>query len=332
MKKLHHHKNTQSKSGFTIVEVTLVTAFVAMLLIAISTVIMSISAIFQKGLTLKGVNTVGRNLITELTTAINAAPSIDSASLCNMYATTAASTEKQDCLQNAANKYIFQEKTGGYRDPRTNTTSPVQYYGIFCTGNYSYIWNTYYGVQANETIRLQYLDKNGNRHTIPEDYSNDEPLRLVRFEDKTYHACTQNVTSDYRMKNGLYGDSAGGSSNLELNMTQLDNGQLYKMQTEPQQGFLESSDSDVNLDLYELVIFPPSQDMVTLRAFFAGTFILATNNGDVNIMRGGDYCDPGGAGLEDGQTSSNLFDLGSGFNYCGINKFNFAARTAGSGI
>lgn len=97
----------------------------------------------------------------------------------------------------------------------------------------------------------------------------------------------------------------------------------------PQEGFLESSESNTNLDLYEFVIFPASQDAVTLRAFFAGSFILATNNGTVNIVRGGEYCDPTSYGVD---TSGNLFDLGSGFNYCGINKFNFAARTAGSSI
>ena len=329
-------KKTQSKqstrSGFTIVEVTLVTAFIAMLLIAIATVIMSISAIFQKGLTLKGISTVGRNLITELTTSINAAPSIDSASLCNMYATSASDVDKQNCLRNAANKYIYQEKLGFFRDPVTNVDSPVQYYGIFCTGNYSYIWNTYYGIQAKQTIRLRYRDTYGTVHTIPENYSRDEPLRLVRFEDKTYLACTQNVNSAYQMINGLSGSVSGSSDTIELNMTTLKNGQVYNMPTEPQQGFLESSDSDVNLELYELVIFPPAQDMVTLRAFFAGTFILATSNGDVSVTRNGDYCDPSGVGLADGVTASNLFDLGSAYNYCGINKFNFAARTAGSGI
>lgn len=325
-------KLSETKPGFTIVEVTLVTAFVAMLLIAIATVIMSISAIFQKGLTLKGVNTVGRNLITEFTTAINAAPSIDSASLCNMYLSgdSANRINREACLQDAANNYIFQERMGDFHNNKTNEDyHDVQYYGVFCTGTYSYLWNTYYGAQSNHTISLTYLDNHGDRKTIPGP-DDDESLRLVRFEDKTYHACTQNVNASYQMTNGFYGDPSGASSDhVNIDMTQLDNGQPNLMSTEPQQGFLESSDSDVNLDLYEFVIFPPSQDMVTLRAFFAGTFILATNNGDVNIMRGGDYCDPSGAGLD---TSSNLFDLGSAFNYCGINKFNFAARTAGSGI
>ena len=65
----------------------------------------------------------------------------------------------------------------------------------------------------------------------------------------------------------------------------------------------------------------------------SGTFILATLRGDIDIMRSGDYCSLG-TQFEDkngnmvGDTSS-LNNLGSEFNYCAINKFNFAARTAG---
>ena len=93
----------------------------------------------------------------------------------------------------------------------------------------------------------------------------------------------------------------------------------------------------MTLWLYELTMFPISQDQVTLRSFFAGTFILATNNGDVNIVRSGDYCSMDGKGLnidadKETDAAGNVQSLGSGFNYCGINKFNFAARTAGSGV
>lgn len=145
-------------------------------------------------------------------------------------------------------------------------------------------------------------------------------FRLVRFEDTNYNACVQNVDASYNIKPEFKNATAG---NPIIDMKELANGVRIEL-ADPQDGFLESSESDVNLDLYELVFFPISQDAVTLRAFFSGTFILATNNGDVNIMRTGDYCDLA-------QTGADILDLGSGFNYCGMNKFNFAARTAGSG-
>ena len=74
--------NLQStKSGFTIIEVSLAMSFIAVLLIVIALTISGIMTTFQKGITLKSVNTVGRNLISEFTTAVNLAPSVDSTSL-----------------------------------------------------------------------------------------------------------------------------------------------------------------------------------------------------------------------------------------------------------
>ena len=103
MKKLN---NRQTKNGFTLVEVTLVTAFVSMLVIAIALIFTQISAIFQKGLTLKAVNSVGRNLVSEFTTTINSAPSIDSVSLCNMYISESEPTKRNECKNEGAFRYL----------------------------------------------------------------------------------------------------------------------------------------------------------------------------------------------------------------------------------
>lgn len=320
MKKLN---NRQTKNGFTLVEVTLVTAFVSMLVIAIALIFTQISAIFQKGLTLKAVNSVGRNLVSEFTTTINSAPSIDSVSLCNMYISESEPTKRNECKNEGAFRYLYNERLGMSRETvEGGEDKTVQYFGAFCTGHYTYLWNTYYGIKEGYTLRLKYKTDESNEHTLPEG-PNDSPFQLVRFVDRNYNACTQLIDQSYKVKN-FWNDE----QHPEIDMTILANGAPYYMSA-PQEGFLESSESNTNLDLYEFVIFPASQDAVTLRAFFAGTFILATNNGTVNIVRGGEYCDPTSNGVD---TSGNLFDLGSGFNYCGINKFNFAARTAGSSI
>lgn len=312
-----------TKSGFTIIEVSLAMSFIAVLLIVIALTITGIMTTFQKGMTLQSVNNVGRNLITEFTTAINAAPSIDATSLCNVY----AKNNTADCIRDGAFKYIFQERLGTTTDSATNETKDgVQYFGLLCTGRYTYAWNTYYGIKAGQYISVKY--NNGSSvTTIPQTPDDEKTIfRLVRFEDSTYNACTQNVDSYYNIENEFKNYTY---ANPTIDMTERENGVSLQIAT-PQEGFLESSESDINLDLYEMVIFPISQDTVTLRSFFSGTFILATNNGDVNIVRTGDYCDPHSTNT-DGATGSPL-NLGSGFNYCGINKFNFAARTAGSSV
>ena len=68
-------KLTQStKKGFTLVELSIALAFIGALLISIAVILINILAIYQKGLTLKSVDSVGRGLIDELSSAINTAP------------------------------------------------------------------------------------------------------------------------------------------------------------------------------------------------------------------------------------------------------------------
>ncbi len=316
--------SVESKAGFTIIEVTLVTAFMAMLMIAIAVITTSIAALYQKGITLKTVNSVGRNLITELTTSINSAPSIDSTSLCNTL--LQGDDNIQRCIQNNAYNYIYRSWEGVAENPDTHLNESVQYGGIMCTGNYSYVWNTHYGIESGNTLRIRYAD-NASGHVSVLSNGDDGPFKLVRFRDRTYRACSNMIPrNNYDALTNEYNNSH------IIDITQFANG-LTNVTTDFQENFLEAS--DLSLSLYELTIFPVSQDSVTLRSFFSGTFILATERGGVNIIRTGDYCKVGEDLTEDEApdgNASDIFSLGSEFNYCGINKFNFAARTAGSGV
>lgn len=315
--------SAESKAGFTIIEVTLVTAFMAMLMIAIAVITTSIAALYQKGITLKTVNSVGRNLITELTTSINSAPSIDSTSLCNTL--LQGDDNINECINDNAYNYIYRSWEDEAENPDTHLNESVQYGGIMCTGNYSYVWNTHYGIESGNTLRILYTDSNNNENML---MSTDEnPLKLVRFRDRTYRACSNMIQ---RNNYNALTDEYNNSHTIDIRF--LANG-LRNITADFQENFLEAS--DLSLSLYEFTIFPVSQDSVTLRSFFSGTFILATERGGVNIIRTGDYCKVGedltNTEAPDGN-ATDIFSLGSEFNYCGINKFNFAARTAGSGV
>lgn len=309
-----------SKSGFTIIELSLAMAFIAVLLIIIAIVATSLVSVYQKGLSIKAVNGVGRNLIDEFTRAINTAPSVDTTSLCNSLATANVA----GCVNDHANKYIYLEQRSN-PDPATGRSE--QYNGIFCTGYYSYIWNTKAGLEpsSKHTVSLKYLDNNGNTQTL------SEP-RLARIIDKTYRLCSVNVDDDYV---STYPDSSVAATTIDISTLANNSGELLQNKIDaPVTDFLRMFDTD--LALYDLTIFPISQDSVTLRSFFSGTFVLATLRGSVNILGDGNYCDPNGFrsinidGTVD--SSSSQTSLGSEFNYCAINKFNFAARTAGSGV
>lgn len=315
----------KSKSGFTVVELTLTMSFVAVLLITIAIVTSNIVTIYQKGLTLKAVNSVGRSLIDEFTSAVNSAPTLDVTSLCDNLARDNAAK----CKDEHAGLYVFQSKSGEARDSqgRELAAQPVQYYGVFCTGRYSYIWNTYYGIASGHTLKVTYLDKENNQHTIPASDQDPAP-RLLRFEDSTRRVCSAVTSRTYEST------LDPTRSQTEINITELANStaelKLPNPVPHPETNLL--NEFDLDLMLYELTMFPPSQDAVTNRTFLSGTFVLATERGNVDITRTGDYCNINDATLlENGENegSGSVLDIGSEFNYCAINKFNFAARTAG---
>lgn len=163
---------TKTKSGFTMVELSITLAFIGVLLITIAIITTNIVSIYQKGTTLKAVNSVGRGLIDELTSAINTAPSVDTTSLCN----SLAPNNVDACVKDHAFSYIFHASTNDEGE---------QYNGVFCTGYYSYIWNTYYSETSEQShsLKLRYLNTEGDTITT------DAP-RLMRVEDRNYRVCS----------------------------------------------------------------------------------------------------------------------------------------------
>lgn len=309
----HLKQPQQSKSGFTMVEFSLATAFISLLLIGISVIASNIITIYQKGLAVKAVGSVGRGLVEEFTTAINSAPSVDTASLCSSHVSGAS---EDACKKDNANNFIFQHKLGRRVAPGNETDTSVQFGGVFCTGNYSYVWNTYYGTEnGGSPLSLVYYDST-NYSPASRESTKLSDFRMIRVKDSSYRVCSAVTNSNY---------TSNINNVAEIDITHLANGRENVIDT-PEQGFLNSFDLD--LQLYELTMFPISQDQVTLRTFMSGTFILATERGNVNIERSGDYCDVNHLD-QDQETTTALSDLGSEFTYCSINKFNFAARTAG---
>lgn len=98
--------NRARHSGFTLIELMLAMSFITVLLLAIAMTTIQISNIYNKGLTLREVNQVGRSLSEELQRGIEASPpfNVDPSS--------------------PTSKYIV--RPGG---------------GRLCLGRYSYIWN-----------------------------------------------------------------------------------------------------------------------------------------------------------------------------------------------
>lgn len=96
-----NQQHKTQRTGFTLIELMLAMTYVALLLLAIAMTTMQISRIYNKGVTLKSVNQVGRDLSDELQRTIASAPPFD-----------------------VPTHYVSQ--AGG---------------GRLCLGNYSYAWN-----------------------------------------------------------------------------------------------------------------------------------------------------------------------------------------------
>jgi type II secretory pathway pseudopilin PulG len=90
------------RKGFTLIELMLAMTYVALLLLAIAMTTMQISRIYNKGVTLKSVNQVGRDLSDELQRTIAAGVPFD-----------------------VSARYVSQSNSGGR----------------LCLGSYSYVWN-----------------------------------------------------------------------------------------------------------------------------------------------------------------------------------------------
>ena len=298
----------QSKAGFTIVELSLAIAFIASLLIFVAVVTSNILAIYQKGLTIKAINSVGRGLIDNLSSSVTSAPALSVSSSCmkiSMLAPTGSSAVSNCMADNALRGYIYNAKVD---------SDGKQLYGVFCTGTYSYVWNTAYGIKDEKTISVRYNTDN----MLPKDAN--ERLTLARFKDPTRRVCTASM--DLPTYRSRFDDSA----NYELDIRKYaDNPSKDIVFPEPETNLLASN--EVNLLLYELTVFTPSTNTTTGRSLYTGTFILATERGGINIENTGDFCQNVD---ENGEyVTSSLGNLGAEFNYCEINKFNFAARTAG---
>lgn len=104
--------NHGNKNGFTLIELMLAMTFISVLLVAIAITTIQISNIYNKGITLREVNQVGRSLSDELQRSIASSTPFD------------VTPKVDESPATATSKYVVRD--GG---------------GRLCLGNYTYAWN-----------------------------------------------------------------------------------------------------------------------------------------------------------------------------------------------
>ena len=167
----------------------------------------------------------------------------------------------------------------------------VQSGGVFCTGSYSYIWND---APAIRSVREDSTYKN-QMFLI-----NGEYYKFARIPDHERKACER----------------------VDEESDQLKTKQITGIPPEDVVSLISDDESD--LALYDFVILPATQNNITGQIFYSGMFIIATMRGGVNVLTNGDYCTG-----SDTMYSSEVEATDQEFDYCAVNKFNFAMRATG---
>lgn len=311
----------KQKKAFTIIELMLAMSFLGTMLLGIASLIMQITNIYQKGLAIRGVNTVGREIISDLTRTVQASR-VNNLSINPRTKENSNKIEETEIRRARADYFVEIRKNG------------KQLGGAFCTGSYSYVWNTAdnlriarsaVGIKDDKVVEgtLDKLKAEGVLTVQVKENDSDNLVlivpRLVRFSDYDRDAC-------------FHGDNLemiGEDSNpIKKSATFFDLSD--KMREKNVNELIEDNEAD--LVLYDFTVLPATQNYTTKQIFYPGTFILATYRGGVNIASNGDFCQ--GSDNDDGtmdvnsETGETEF-TGNDFDYCAVNKFNFAARATG---
>lgn len=279
---------TKTRAGFTLVELSLAMAFLAILLITIAILVIRIVSIYQAGLSIRAVSATGRQLIDDFGRSISGSPIVN---VSYNPATDDIIANLLPAEERVTYKYYFQ-KTGTAEvngELRPNT----QLAGAFCTGLYTYLWNTAYALQAEEFNGISYTyTENIEDRTISD-------FRLLRIPDSERSICMAQRQDE------------AGKINPNISNFRAPVGQETVAPLE----LLSAAEDE--LALYDFRVFPASNNRVTGHIYYSATFILATLRGGVDIFSNGDYC------------IAEYGTLNTDFNYCAINKFNFAMRATG---
>ena len=250
--RLHHHYR-----GFTIIELSLALVFLSILLVTIAMLTMHISTSYQKGLTIQAISSTGRELIDDFSRSISAGSSASPEVLCSDIYADKTKTPYKECVKDGAKKIIVNQRTANVRIG-TDSPKSLPISGTFCTGKYSYIYNTGYVLGGTYQTSAQ-----------PANYNNNKNFHLLKVTDPGRQVCKEGLRKD--------------SYDVDINHSNYNLSSLGESEE-----LLNSTEND--LALYDLKLFTPTYDERTLQTFYSGTFILATVRGGVDIKASGNYC------------------------------------------
>lgn len=249
-------KMIKRKHGFTLVELSLSLVFISILSLTIVLMINNAVESYQRGVTLNQINTVGMDLVDDIRTTVqNSSP------------------EKKVDTVALVKRGSVSEKGGG------PSIGDVPLFGIFCTGAYTYVWNSGYFYSD------EYQVSSGIGKLSIEDV---EEIKLAKVRDVDAKICGSvdwgSLDSGGEIQ--LPGSVGLGGENETVEL-------LGK--------------KDNNLALYSLDVFGPTGDNGT--AFYSISFILGTLRGGININASNNICKVPQDGGEFNNCAINKFNF-----------------------
>lgn len=290
-------KQFGNKKAFTIIELMLAMSFLATMLLGIASLVIRITNIYQKGLSMRAINTTGREMISDLGRTIGSS------------ATTLKINPMPDANGNISVSAVEEKMKEYYYQETVSDDSAKQTSGTFCTGRYSYIWNTPESLKTDssnrEVGRIGYRNK-ANDVVYP---------RFARIPDTERLACKiDDYIIDADSVENIGRDSVNNGYIIADSDPYFNESDVYSIVRK----------DETNLAVYDFTLTPAIQNEDTGEIFYSGSFIIATLRGGVNIMSNGDFC----TGTKEDTSDDSEFSKND-FEYCAVNKFNFSARATG---
>lgn len=313
-------KTKTGAKGFTLIELSLSVAILGVLSLTIALIINDSIATYRRGLTLNQVNTVGMDLVDDMRTAFQNSSAKSVMSECeSLYEKSGESGEDDSssrtaCKNDQGKNLVSVTK---YANVTVNRNAEEQLvgvpvYGAICTGSYSYIWNSGYFFDSRH---YEVINTSPATFKLGDDEYKD--FRLLKVLDRNRGVCAYSMLASIsgNLKNAEMVYTKGAITRSDGVFINSPN----EIITEDQKpiSLLAEDNNDTTLALYDLQSAAPIQSNANNRLFYSVSFILGTIDGGVNIMSSGNFC----------ATPDDYKD--ANFNYCAINKFNFAVQATG---
>lgn len=318
-----HEAFLRCNDGFTLVELSLSLVFISILSLAVVLVIANAVSAYHKSLTLNQIDTVGTNLVDDMRSAVQDSPASNLIALCDRLNDANGKMAKTECIRDQARKFVnitaFADVALVAGDEAMRNT-PV--FGALCTGSYSYLWNSGYFFNGKSVIgngagvspaSLKYATASNETKTI----SN---FRLLKVKDRSRAVCAAAVRVSGGRVEDIYNRTDAISSLFDISLQDLvTRGERVIVDEEPTE-LLKANDgaTDSGLALYDLSTFTAEDSFSRKNLYYYTSFILGSVQGGINITGDGNYC-----------STPESYNGLENFDYCAINKFNFAALATG---